>query len=176
VSSSRPAWRFLKDSIAKYETVLQDGRNPADRPRDGPQKYSSRRTSSRVRTLHLAEAVAAIGSIQDAGDTSCHRARTIEPQNSIALRPTPTPRPPRLTAQTGTSIQFRRRECAESLGGRTTALLQRCPNCGVRRKEEKRFAAHRTYGMPPKERRDGSHDSGRVVGNSSFTGLGKGCP
>jgi hypothetical protein len=33
-------------------------------------------------------------------------------------------------------------------------------------KEEKRFAAHRTYGMPPKERRGVFHDSGRVVGNS----------
>ena len=34
--------------------------------------------------------------------------------------------------QTGTSIQFQRRECADRLGGRTTALLQRCPNCGER--------------------------------------------
>jgi hypothetical protein len=34
-----------------------------------------------------------------AGETPCHRARTIEPQNSITLRPTPTPRPPRLTAK-----------------------------------------------------------------------------
>jgi hypothetical protein len=34
--------------------------------------------------------------------------------------------------QTGTRIQFQRRECAESRGGRTTALLQRCPNCGER--------------------------------------------
>jgi hypothetical protein len=34
-----------------------------------------------------------------AGETPCHRARTIEPQNSITLRPTPTPRPPRLTAR-----------------------------------------------------------------------------
>jgi hypothetical protein len=78
-----------KNSIAKYETALQDGRNPADRPRDGPQKYSRQSTSSRVCTLHLAEAVAAIGSIQDAEDKSCHRARTIEPRNSITLLPMP---------------------------------------------------------------------------------------
>ena len=32
-----PAVEIPKDSIAKYETALQDGRNPADRPRDGSQ-------------------------------------------------------------------------------------------------------------------------------------------
>jgi len=31
------------------------------------------------------------------GGTPCHRARTIEPQNSITWRPTPTPQPLRLT-------------------------------------------------------------------------------
>ena len=54
-----PAVEIPKDSIAKYETALRDGGNPADRPPDGPQKYSRQSTSSRVRTLHLAEAVAA---------------------------------------------------------------------------------------------------------------------
>ena len=54
-----PAVEVPEDSFAKYETALQDGRNPADRPRDGPQKHPRRRTSSRVRTLHLAEAVVA---------------------------------------------------------------------------------------------------------------------
>jgi hypothetical protein len=90
---------ITKDSIATHEMALKRGRNPDGSPTGRSAEVFKAKYIIESTQLHLVEAVAAIVNIQDAGDTSCHRARTIEPQNSITLLPMPTPRPPRLTAR-----------------------------------------------------------------------------